>query len=132
MRTQTNDVREAIAAANKNFMTTFARNDGTGMALLYTESGQLLPTGSDVVSGHDNIDSFWQGAIDMGIKEVKLETVELERHGDTAIEVGRYTLSGTDGQMMDQGKYIVIWKQEDMQWKLHRDIWNSSMPAPKA
>ena len=29
---------------------------------------------------------------------------------------------------MDSGKFIVIWKQEGGQWKLHRDIWNSSMP----
>jgi uncharacterized protein (TIGR02246 family) len=131
MTTQTNTVQEAIATVNNNFMTTFAQNDGPAMALLYTESGQLLPTGSDVVSGHSNIASFWQGAMDMGIKEVRLETVELENHGDTAIEVGRYTLSGAEGQRIDKGKYIVIWKQIDEQWKLHRDIWNSSMPAPK-
>jgi ketosteroid isomerase-like protein len=30
---------------------------------------------------------------------------------------------------VDQGKYIVIWKQDGGQWKLHRDIFNSSLPA---
>jgi len=34
------------------------------------------------------------------------------------------------GYVLDKGKYIVIWKQEEGQWKLHRDIFNSSMPAP--
>lgn len=64
-----------------------------------------------------------------GIKGAKLESVEVESHGDTAIEVGRYTLDNGEGQMIDQGKYIVIWKQENGAWKLYRDIWNSSMPA---
>jgi hypothetical protein len=69
--------------------------------------------------------------MDMGIKAAKLETLELERYGDTAHEVVRYTLSGTGGQTLDQGKYGVIWKKEANQWKLHRDIWNSRAPAPR-
>ena len=69
--------------------------------------------------------------MDMGIKSVKLEIVEVEGHGDTAIEVGKYTLQGLGRKPLDTGKYIVIWKQVDGQWKLHRDIFNSSMPAPE-
>jgi ketosteroid isomerase-like protein len=65
--------------------------------------------------------------MDMGIKTIRLETVEAERHGDTAIEIGKYTLSGEAGNVMDRGKYVVILKQEGGQWKLHRDIWNSSL-----
>jgi len=29
------------------------------------------------------------------------------------------------------GKYVVIWKRDGGQWKIHRDIWNTSMPATK-
>ena len=69
--------------------------------------------------------------MDMGIKTVKLETTEVEGYGDTACEVGRYTLEGEGGQVLDQGKFLVIWKQEAGQWKLHRDMINTSMPAPE-
>jgi ketosteroid isomerase-like protein len=48
----------------------------------------------------------------------------------THIEVSKYTLQGEGDQVLDTGKYVVIWKQEDGQWKLHCDIFNSSMPAP--
>jgi ketosteroid isomerase-like protein len=65
--------------------------------------------------------------MDMGIKTITLETVEAEMHGDTAIDIGKYTLSGEEGNIMDRGKYIVILKQEGGQWKLHRDIWTSSL-----
>ena len=124
-------VRDAIAAANENFMDTFKRGDAAGMAALYTENGQVLPPNGDFVTGKQSIATFWQGLMDMGIKEVKLEIVEVSGHGDTAIEVSKYTLRSEGGQALDTGKYIVIWKQEGGQWKLHRDIFNSSMPVPE-
>ena len=122
-------ILETIAAANETFMTTFNRGDAAGVAELYTENGQLLPTGSDFVTGKAAIQAFWQGAMDMGIKTARLETIEAEEHGDTAIEIGKYTLSGEAGNVMDKGKYLVIWKQADGRWKLHRDIWTSSLSA---
>ncbi len=125
------EINDAIAAADENFMATFKRGDAAGMSVLYTENGQLLPPNSDFITGKPAIQAVWQSVMDMGIKAAKLETVELEGHGDTAIEIGKYTLSGEADQVMDKGKYVVIWKQEHGQWKLHRDIWNSSMLAPE-
>ena len=121
------ELGDSIAAGNEKFMQTYNSGDAVGLADLYTENGQLLPTGSDFVTGKAAIQAFWQGAMDMGIKTVKLETVESEGHGDIVIDIGKYTLSGEEGNIMDRGKYIVILKQEGGQWKLHRDIWTSSL-----
>ena len=129
MTTQTTDLHAAIRTADDSFESTFGQGDAAGMADLYTDNGMLLPTGSDFVKGKQAIEAFWQGAMDMGIKNAKLDIVEVEQHGDTAIEVGQYTLSSADDQVMDAGKYVVIWKHEDGTWKLHRDIWNSSLPT---
>jgi ketosteroid isomerase-like protein len=128
--TVTTEIRDGIAAANSDFMNTFNRGDGAGMGGLYTENGQLFPPNSDIVTGQSAISAFWQGAMDMGIKTAKLETVELEGEDDAAFEVGKYTLSGEGDKVIDSGKFIVIWRIEGGKWKLHRDIWNSSMPAP--
>ncbi len=124
------EVREAIVAANENFVAAFNKGDSAGLAALYTENGQILPPNSGFVKGKQAIQTFWQALFDMGIKAAKLEIVEVEGYSDTVIEVSKYTLQGEEGQVLDQGKYIVIWKQENGQWKLHRDIFNSSMPAP--
>jgi len=128
--TQSTEVREAITAANEEFMNVFSQGDAAGIASLYTEDGQLLPPNSDLISGKPGIQAFWQGGMDMGLKSATLEIVEVEAHGDTAIEVSKYTLQGDGGQVLDRGKYIVIWKREHGQWRLHRDIFNSSLPAP--
>ena len=129
-QTTSTEVRDAIAAANENFMATFKMSDAAGMAVLYTENGQVMPPNGDFVTGKQAIQTFWQALMDMGIKGIKLEIVEVEDHGDTAIEVSTFTLEGEGEQVLDKGKYIVIWKQEGGQWLLHRDIFNSSMPAP--
>jgi len=123
-------VRKAIEAANAEFMSLFSQGDAAGMAAAYTEGGQVLPPNGDAVTGKQAIQAFWQGIMDAGIKGVQLATVEAEGQGPTAYEVGRYTLSDASGEVVDTGKYVVIWKQEDGHWKLHRDIFNSSRPAP--
>jgi uncharacterized protein (TIGR02246 family) len=123
-------VRDVIAAASQKFVATFDKGDAAGVAALYTEGGQLLPPNASSMTGREAIQAFWQGAMDMGIASAQIETLEVEGHGDTAIEVGKYKLFAKDGQELDTGKFIVIWKREGKQWRLHRDIFNSSKPAP--
>lgn len=124
-----NDAYDAIVAADETFMEVFSRGDAVGLANLYTENGQFLPPNSDFVSGKEAIQATFQAFMDMGIKAIKLETLEVEGYGDTATEVGRYALEDENGQVLDRGKFIVIWKQEAGQWKLHRDMINTSMPV---
>lgn len=122
----TSDLQVLIESANRDFMAAFKRGDGAAMAKLYTAQGQLLPANSDFVRGADAIRTFWQGAIDSGLKEAVLTTIEVEGHGDTAIEVGRYQLLAAAAAVADQGKYVVIWKNENGTWRLHRDIWTTN------
>jgi uncharacterized protein (TIGR02246 family) len=121
-------VREAINAANTQFMGAAARGDGAAMASLYAEGGQAFPPGGDIVGGREALRNFWQSVLDSGVKKAALETVELTDAGDVAFEVGRYSLLGADGQALDTGKYVVVWKREEGKWLIHRDIWNSSRP----
>ncbi len=127
--TQVSTPQDAITAANQQFMKAFNSGDAAGIARLYTDNGQVLPPNSDAITGHQGIQSFWQGAMDMGIANATLESTEVIAQDNGAYEVGRYTLAASNGQVLDRGKYLVIWHREGGQWKLHRDIWNSNLPA---
>jgi uncharacterized protein (TIGR02246 family) len=122
------DARAEIEAVNREFEAAAAKGDGKAAAALYTANGQALPAGSAAVSGTEAIAKFWQGVFDSGVKGVKLKTLEVEAHGDVAHEVGEYELADAAGKVLDRGKYVVLWKKEGGRWKLHRDIWTTSMP----
>ncbi|HUK12473.1 MAG TPA: DUF4440 domain-containing protein [Thermoanaerobaculaceae bacterium] len=123
-------VRTLLRQADHAFCAAFKRGSAMEVAALYTVDALVLPPNGEMVEGTNAIQEFWQGAIDMGITEVHLEPIEVEPHGDTAVEVGRYRLTVAGGREADQGKYLTVWKHVKGMWKLHRDIWNSSKPAP--
>lgn len=135
MRDMNEKVKEAIAKANMKFSEKVRSGDAEGLASLYTEDTLLLPPNSARVVGRKGTKEFWGSAFrDMGIKDASLKTEELVGSGDTYTEIGNYTLMlrPTEQEAVeDKGKYVVIWKQTDDGWKLHRDIWNSDHPAPK-
>ena len=129
------NVRDAIASANQKFMDAFSRSDAAGIAALYTEDARLLPPDSQMITGREAIQSFWQGAMDMGLKEAKLDIVEVESAGNLAYEISRFALSGEQpgGESIKlTGKYVVVWKNQDGVWKLHVDIWNADAAAKSA
>jgi ketosteroid isomerase-like protein len=126
----TTPVRDSINQANAAFVAHFNSGDIAAAARVYSPDARIFPPGVPPIDGQETIAGFWQGAAEqLGVKEVQLTTVALEEHDDTAIEEGRFVLSGEAGRL-DQGKYIVVWKrQPDGTWKWHRDIWNSNGAA---
>jgi uncharacterized protein (TIGR02246 family) len=124
-------VRAAIEAGNKKFMAAVPKADVAALASLYTTDAEALPPNSDVVKGRPAIQAMWKGVLDSGVTGVELTTVEVEAHGTHAYEVGTYVIKTKDGTVADRGKYVVVWKKVAGHWLLHRDIWNTSQPAPK-
>ena len=124
--------RESIEAVLTAFAAAFNGGDGAGVAALYTDDAALLPPGGQRVDGRAAVLTFWQGAIDGGLTNISLRTIEVEANGNLAYEVGTFSLQapGEDGQPVTaEGKYVVVWKKgADGTWRLHRDIWNMTPP----
>lgn len=125
---QSGDVRAAIEAVNAKFDAAWGRKDAAAVTALYTANATLLPPNVGPVSGSEAILEFWKAALAAAPPAAKLTATEVEAHGDTAHEVGTYQMFASDGKVVETGKYVVVWKREGGQWKLHRDIWNSDMP----
>jgi uncharacterized protein (TIGR02246 family) len=131
---QTGAVRAAVDASNKKFGAAIAAGNAAGVAALYTEDAVVLPPNAESVTGRPAIEKFFLALIAGGVKGATLTAKEVEAHGETATEVGAYSIADAAGKELDRGKYIVLWKRVKGEWKLHRDIFNSSMPpmaAPK-
>ncbi len=126
------DPKSLIKAANKVLVAAAAKGDSAAVAACYTRNAKLLVPGLEVQTGTKAIAAFWQGALGSGVKGVTLKTLEVEALGTTAYEVGAYQLLGEGGAVLDHGKYVVVWKKDKGQWKLHRDIFNTSVSAQPA
>jgi uncharacterized protein (TIGR02246 family) len=127
---QTATVKAAIDAGNKKFGAAIAAGNAAGVAALYTDDAMVLPPNGETVRSRAAIEKLFQAMIAAGIKQATLTAQEVEGHGDTATEVGAYSVKDAAGTELDRGKYVVIWKRVQGEWKLHRDIWNSNMPLP--
>jgi uncharacterized protein (TIGR02246 family) len=125
---QAGGVKAAVDAANKKFGAALAAGNAAGVAALYTDDATAFPPNSEAVRGRAAIEKMFQAMIAAGVKEVTLTAQEVEGHGDTATEVGTYAVKDAAGKELDRGKYVVVWKRAQGEWKLHRDIWNSNMP----
>jgi ketosteroid isomerase-like protein len=126
-------VRSTINDTNRRFMEAISRGDADGAADVYTEFARVMPPDMPMMEGKAAIRGLWAGAMDqMGLKQARLDTVELEILGDWAYEIGRYglTIQPPGGQPTEaRGKYVVVWKHVAGAWKWHVDIWNSDVPA---
>ena len=127
---QTGTVKAAIDASNKKFSEALAAGNAAGVAALHTEDAVLMPPNTEAVKGRPAIEKLFMAFVAAGIKGVTLTSQEVEAHGDTATELGAYSIKDATGKEIDRGKYIVLWKRVKGEWKLHRDIWNSNMPVP--
>lgn len=120
-------VAEQIRNKNAEFVEAIKRKDGAAVAGMYSSAAKVMPPGSEAVEGKSKIQSFWESVFRAGITDAKLETIEVDLIGGyTAIETGKFVMY-SNKDVADRGKYLVVWRNEDGQWKLHRDVWNSNV-----
>lgn len=114
---KTNRIFEQEVAAKRNI---------DALDQVYTKDARILPPGAEMITGLANIKNFWRSAVaSMGVKAVKLQTVEFEPLGEMGYEIGRATLQfEAAGAPPAEVKYVVLWKRENGQWKWHVDMWS--------
>lgn len=125
--------REAIEAVIGELLKAINSGDAASASGHWSEDGSFLAPNAPLVTGQEEIQSFLQGMIDMGLTELKAKTVKLEVTGDLAYRIGKYELTiqpqGGDS-IQDKGKFVQVFKREYGTWKLAASIFNSSMPIP--
>ena len=116
-----------IKEASDAWIKAYQSHDPAAVAATYSEDGMLLPPDAEPIGGREAITTFWKGLIDTGAA-VQLDNQEIKAHDDLGYRMGFYKIFASDGAVLDKGKYIEIWVRKDGKWRLHRDIWNTSLP----
>ena len=112
--------RKLIENNVKQFAEDFINSDSLALADHYASDGTF---GS--IKGKDLI-SAWGGIIrnakKNGTPNVKFTTNSLFSDGEYLVELGLFEFTDNNNDVNSQGKYLVVWKQEDGKWKMYRDI----------
>ena len=53
-------------------------------------------------------------------------TTDLQGDENFLIETGTYEIKDANKKLADRGKYVIVWKKQNGEWKLYRDIGASS------
>ena len=122
--------KAAIAANSTVYGACFGSGDSTAFANCYTSDACISPTGMPKMCGKQAILGFFNGGRKMGITNIALTTEEVMGGREAVVETGKYEMFVGDKVSVEKGKYIVVWKEENGKWKMHRDIWNSDAPPP--
>ncbi|MFO1460266.1 MAG: DUF4440 domain-containing protein [Verrucomicrobiota bacterium] len=115
----------AIAESNRHYSEAMSRNDPSGIVACYARDACLYPPESPALCGPEAIRGFAEGALASGIRGIQLNTTSLAGSNVSVTEWGTYTLTLGNGQVADEGTYVVQWKPENGQWRMWRDLFNS-------
>ena len=74
-------VAEQIRNKNAEFLEALRNHDAAAMMAMYLHEARLLAPGSEMVEGPSKIQAFWQNAIQSGITDAKLETIDVDLLG---------------------------------------------------
>ena len=120
---------EGLKATEDIWQSAYDAKDPAGLAAIYAEDGALLPPNSGMTSGRAAIEAYWAEFHASGIG-VEITDTEVYAHSDLGYTVGTFIATDAGGATIDEGKYVVIWRNVDGKWQMHRDTWNSSRPPP--
>lgn len=122
----TPDFTEFVKAAALTWNDAWAEGDAESIGTLYAHDAMLLPPGSGPITGRDSIQAYYAVGMEMdpGGSITMLEAISAGEYG---YERGTYTSANAEGEETDHGKYLAVWKLVDGDWKIYRDIFNSSM-----
>jgi ketosteroid isomerase-like protein len=123
--------RAWIENDNAKFVEEAKKGDSNALAAHYASDGWAMFNNSEPFKGNAAIASAWGGAMRMGMKDIKVTTVDVVGGPEMLAETGMYEMYAEGNKVIDKGKYVVVWKPEGDGWKIYRDIGNSNMAMKK-
>jgi ketosteroid isomerase-like protein len=112
--------REEVDSLDKKFSEYFFNGDSIALYQMYAKGATF---GS--IKGEEIL-SAWGRQIRNSIKNdtrnLLFTPIFLTTDNEFLFEVGKYVSKDSKGNVKDNGKYLMVLKQEEDQWKIYRDM----------
>lgn len=125
----TDPALDKLAAA---FADAFNVKDAARVAAFYADDAIVMPPNQPMVRGRRAIESYYARGFQQDVANFRLFPIESATNGAQAFEAGRSSLTlgrsaasrGGPDLSTANGKYVVIYKRVNDQWKIAYDIFN--------
>ncbi|MFS4469697.1 YybH family protein [Maribacter sp. 2210JD10-5] len=120
-----NDINQIIENT-KHFSEYVMASDYEMIAASYTEDAKIFPNNTKILEGEDII-KYWTLPEGVNTAYHKISQSEITVVENTAYDYGYYEgkTKHKDGRTSSwKGKYVIVWKKVNDQWKMYLDIWN--------
>lgn len=112
---------EAVRARSEALVAAESAQDAETAMTYWAQDAVVQPAGRPQIQGHDAVRALYGEFFDTGVlkrMEGTTSHLEVSQGGDLAYEYGvnRMVFAGPDGDLLDVGKYLVIWKKIDGEW----------------
>ena len=126
---------EAVKARSEGVVAAESGFDVEAAAMFWAEDAIVQGAAMPQIQGRAAVLELYRQYFQSGmIKEFSgtMSHLEVSAGGDLAYEYGvnRMVLNGPDGDLLDMGKYLVVWKKIDGDWYIAALSFTSDAPEP--
>ena len=126
---------EAVRARSEGIVAAEAAFDVPAALSFWAEDAISQGAGMPQVQGKAAIGDLYRQYFESGLLKEFSGTrsyLEVSAAGDLAYEYGvnRFVLAGPEGDLLDMGKYLAVWKKIDGEWFIAALSFTSDAPAP--
>ena len=93
--------------------------DSIALGNMYMENAEILPS----TVGRENITKKFGAYIRNEITGSTFKTTHLWGNDQLLVEEGTGTWYHADGTAIGSGRYLLVWKKDEGEWKILRDTW---------
>lgn len=122
------EATKAIAESNAIYFESFATNNPEIFVERYADDACIMAPGSVQLCGREAAEQFFHTAYnEFGLRNGKFITTAIYGDGQKFVtEEGLWQSFDDEGNLFDDGKFLVLWKKTGRGWKMYRDSFNSN------
>lgn len=127
----------AVRIRSEGCVAAESAKNAAGALAFFAEDVIVQPAGMPQIQGKEALGELYRWWFEeSGLKEFSGTTshIEVSAAGDLAYEYGvnRMVLVGPEGDLLDMGKYLGVWKKINGEWFIAVLSFSSDKPAPVA
>jgi len=114
--------KSEITSRLRAYENAMASGDKVAFGNLYAEDAEIFHDGSPSTVGRQNIIKVFEGWVRDSVTG-SYATTGLWGNKDLLVEQGTGYFAHATGKWKATGKYLLVWKKVDGEWKIFRDTW---------